>query len=360
MTDPSDSSADNVAEHLQKLGLTEYQSRAYIAVVELANAPLPEIVEESGVPQARIYDVIDDLSDMGLIEIHEQSGGKTVSAPSPEDALESYRNHHVSEFTDTIEFVSRELERSHKRERTAEGSVTVLTHKRSATRHMRRTIEEAEWWLSLSLGLDQYEELESEIRDALDRGVTVRLIIATSEADDGVDTEQFPGALRVRTRQISDILAAADRTYGVYSGWLPTSDERAYHVVTDRNLVLQFQHYYEQIWTSSRSVTEDDSFPRRYLDPWRAIVDLQSEIYNGDDLEARIVGYERESKIGGSWSGRVVDYELDGPIEADYTVSLPVRATLVIDTGEESITVGGWKAQVEDVAAEGLEISRMK
>ncbi|WP_425499275.1 helix-turn-helix domain-containing protein [Natronosalvus rutilus] len=54
--------------------------------------PPSDIVEESGVPQARIYDVIDYLSDMGLVEIHEQSGGKTVSAPSPEAALEYIRN----------------------------------------------------------------------------------------------------------------------------------------------------------------------------------------------------------------------------------------------------------------------------
>lgn len=359
MTDNTNIDEELLAEHLQELGLTEYQSRAYIAIVNLVDDRPSKIVEESGVPQARIYDIIDDLSEMGLVEIHEQSGGKTVSAPSPEIALESFKERHVDQFSSTVDLVSGELKKTHERERTTEGSVTILSHEKSANRHMRRAIEEAEWWISLSLPPDRYEKLEPEIRDALDRGVTVRLVVATSDIGENVEAEEFPNALRVRTRQISDVLVAADRTYGVYSGELPTnSSSRSYHVVTNQNLVLQFQHYYEQIWTSSRTVQEGDSLPTRYLDPWRAILDLQSAFDNGDLLETRVVGHETDSRVSNTWTGRIVDYELQGPIQADYTVSIPVQASLVIDTGGETLSVGGWKAHVEDIAAEGLEIFR--
>jgi len=358
MTDGHSLDADHLTERLQELGLTEYQSRAYVAAVELGDARPSKIVEESGVPQARIYDVIDDLSEMGLVEVHEKSGGKTVAAPAPDVALDAYKERHVGEFTETIDFVSSELEKTHEREQPTAGSVTVLSHGESANRHMRQAIEEAEWWVALSLTPDRYAELEDEILAALDRGVTVRLVVTTSDFGANVTAEDYPDELLVRSRKLSDLLVATDRSYGVYSGEIPTNDERSYHVVTNQNLVLQFQQYYEQIWTSSRTVQEPHTLPRRYLDPWRAILDLQPEFDNGEPLEARVVGHETGSRVGGTWTGEVVDYELEGPIDADYKVSVPVKATLLIDVDGEELSVGGWKATVEDIATEGLEISR--
>jgi sugar-specific transcriptional regulator TrmB len=360
MSDGWSLNQDNLTERLQELGLTKYQSLAYVAAVELGDARPSKIVEESGVPQARIYDVIDDLSEMGLVEVHEKSGGKTVGAPPPDVALEAYKERHVGEFAETVEYVSTELEKAHEREQTNTGSVTVLSHDESANRHMRKAIEEAEWWIALSLTPERYAELEEEIRAALDRGVTVRLVVATSEFGASVTAEDYPDELLVRSRQLSDLLVATDRSYGVYSGEIPANDNRSYHVVTNQNLVLQFQQYYEQIWTSSRTVQESDALPRRYLDPWRAILDLQAEFDNGEPLEARVVGHETDSRVGGTWTGAVVDYELQGPIDADYKVSVPVQATLLIDIGDEVVSVGGWKATVEDIATEGLEISRIE
>ncbi|WP_248518126.1 TrmB family transcriptional regulator [Salinarchaeum laminariae] len=350
---------ERLTEQLQDLGLTEYQSRAYVAAVELGEARPSKIVEESGVPQARIYDVIDDLSEMGLVEVHEKSGGKTVGAPAPEVALDAYKERHVGEFAETVDYVSSELEKTHEQEQATAGSVTVLSHSESANRHMRQAIEQAEWWIALSLTPERYAELEDEILDALDRGVTVRLVATTSDLGASVSAGEYPDDLLVRSRQLSDLLVASDRSYGVYSGEIPTSDERSYHVVTNQNLVLQFQQYYEQIWTSSRTVQEPQRLPRRYLDPWRAIVDLQAAFDNDEPLEARVVGHETGSRVGGTWNGRIVDYELEGPIDADYKVSIPVKATLLIDVDGEEYSVGGWKAAVEDIAAEGLEISRI-
>lgn len=350
---------ERVIEYLRDLGLNEYQSRAYVATVSLVNARPSKIVEESGVPQARIYDVIDDLSDMGLVEVHERSGGKTVSAPSPEIVLDSFKERHLSEYENKIELVSNELEKAHDQQRNTQGSVTMLSHDESAVRHMRQALDAAEWWVSLSLTPDLYEKLQPKISDALDRGVTVRLVIATDAFDTELEAISFPHALHVRSRSLSDILVIADRTYGVFSSKMPIDRDQSYIVVQEVNLALQFQQYYEQIWTSSHTIQDGDSFPRRYLDPWRAILDLQDALDSDEQFEVEVEGYETASRTKGMWKGQIVDYELEGPIEADYAVSLPVTATLTIDTGDEQLTVGGWKANLEDIATEGLLIDRV-
>lgn len=358
MSDGLSLDVEHLTDRLQRLGLTEYQSRTYIAVVELGEARPTKIVEKSGVPQARIYGVIDDLSEMGLVEVHNKSGGKTVGAPPPDVALDAYKERHVSEFSKTIDSVGSQLEKTHQRERTTAGSVTVLSHDKSANRHIRSAIESAEWWLALSLTPDRYKEFEDDILDALNRGVTVRLVLTTSDFGTDFPEGEFPEDILVRSRKLSDLFVAADRSYAVYSGDMPMSDERSYHVVTNQNLVLQFQQYYEQIWTSSHSVQEPHSLPRRYLDPWRAIIDLKAEFDNDEPLNVRIVGYETGSRVSGTWMGTIVDYELQGPTDTDYKVSIPVKATLLVDIDNNEVSVGGWKATVEDIATKGLEISR--
>ncbi|HNX16742.1 MAG TPA: TrmB family transcriptional regulator [Methanoregula sp.] len=59
--------------HLKKIGLNEYEARAYIALVGLREATAREILEAGGIPQGRIYDVLKDLSRKGYVEIQEGS-----------------------------------------------------------------------------------------------------------------------------------------------------------------------------------------------------------------------------------------------------------------------------------------------
>ncbi len=57
-----------VVSHLMKLGLTEYEAKAYIAAVALGEGTIKEISEESKVPRSRAYDVMERLVQKGLVE----------------------------------------------------------------------------------------------------------------------------------------------------------------------------------------------------------------------------------------------------------------------------------------------------
>jgi sugar-specific transcriptional regulator TrmB len=51
--------------HLMRLGLSEYEARAYIATVALGEGTVKEISVESGVPRSRAYDVMEASSSSG-------------------------------------------------------------------------------------------------------------------------------------------------------------------------------------------------------------------------------------------------------------------------------------------------------
>jgi predicted transcriptional regulator len=60
-------------EHLVRLGLSEYEARAYIAAVALGEATVREISEESGVPRSRAYDIMERLATKGFVEVGSSS-----------------------------------------------------------------------------------------------------------------------------------------------------------------------------------------------------------------------------------------------------------------------------------------------
>ena len=58
-----------VVDHLIRLGLNEYEAKAYIATVALGEGTIKEISEESGVPRSRAYDVMERLAEKGLVTV---------------------------------------------------------------------------------------------------------------------------------------------------------------------------------------------------------------------------------------------------------------------------------------------------
>jgi len=75
---------------LQDLGLTEYETRAYVALLRRGNMTASEISEMAPVPYSKIYEVLGNLERKGWIET--ESGRPSKYYPrSPPDALEATR-----------------------------------------------------------------------------------------------------------------------------------------------------------------------------------------------------------------------------------------------------------------------------
>jgi len=75
---------------LQDLGLTEYETRAYVALLQRGSMTASEISEMAPVPYSKIYEVLGSLERKGWIET--ESGRPSRYYPrSPTDALEATR-----------------------------------------------------------------------------------------------------------------------------------------------------------------------------------------------------------------------------------------------------------------------------
>jgi len=73
---------------LKKIGLNEYEARAYLSLVGLREATAREILEAGKIPQGRVYDVLKNLADKGYVEI--QNGFPTYyRAISPTEVIQN-------------------------------------------------------------------------------------------------------------------------------------------------------------------------------------------------------------------------------------------------------------------------------
>lgn len=353
---------DSLVDVLEDVGLSTYQSRAYEAAIGLGTARFSTLSEESGVPQQRIYDVVDDLAEMGLLEVHEAPGGKQVVTFPPESALNELKERRIDEFSSTIDGVIDDLQGEFNQVDPHRGVITVLDHESSAKRHIGNAIDDADWWLFLSVRPGLFDEFRDEIEAAIDRGVTVRLLLHGPDVDpEDVDPDSYPDDLLIRSRPAADSVITSDRSYGVFRGLSSPGVPRPYLVARDQNIVEMLRRYTEQIWTGSTPIHLERGYPRRYPSPWYALRDVADHLAEGTILRASVEGHRTESGRQGSWAGPIEDHtiEVGGDQDALRSIALPYVATLSIRTDEGVLTVGGWDATMEDIAAYGIEVTTL-
>jgi len=95
---------ERITDGLHKLGLTQYEAKAYATLVGMGEATAREINEISGVPRTRVYDILRDLEKKGFVEFSE--GSPTYyRAVEPDQVMERLRD----ELVESIDLSASEL-----------------------------------------------------------------------------------------------------------------------------------------------------------------------------------------------------------------------------------------------------------
>lgn len=62
-----DKNCERYCTTAQKLGFNEYEAKSYVALVKLGPATAYQVSKASGIPRARIYDVLNTLVEKGIV-----------------------------------------------------------------------------------------------------------------------------------------------------------------------------------------------------------------------------------------------------------------------------------------------------
>ncbi|MFC1755107.1 TrmB family transcriptional regulator [Thermoproteota archaeon] len=88
-----------IEELLDKLGLSQYEKQAYLALLRLGRAKSRQISKESNVSYGRIYEILEKLEQKGLVSIL-PTEPKSFEAIDPKTALRMILRKKTQEITD--------------------------------------------------------------------------------------------------------------------------------------------------------------------------------------------------------------------------------------------------------------------
>ena len=183
---------EQLAQALTKLGLSLYQAKIYSALAALGPSGVADIQKLSGVPRTKIYEVLDQLLDMGAVEF--QSGRPVFyNAISPGIVVDRMRNSYLAAADDATRLFA-EIQQTEKS--TTEDIVWTVRGMFAVRRKLALTISSAKERVII---VEQYPpklilSVASILKSQVQKNVQVRVICVLKpeqHLDDRLKSENF-------------------------------------------------------------------------------------------------------------------------------------------------------------------------
>lgn len=161
---------NSILDKLQNLGLNQYEAKAYASLLKIGTANAYKISKESGIPRARIYDVMETLTKRGLAMVEESSENTKIYTPVPSKVfLEKTRKEWENNFDDVTNAL-RELETEANKQ---DVYVFTVKGKRNIISYCRQLLKEAKQYVMISMWNQMYELLLPELKECQTRGCEI-------------------------------------------------------------------------------------------------------------------------------------------------------------------------------------------
>ena len=179
---------DDAEELLSRLDLREYETQALRELLTLGRSTAPNLAEATGIPRARIYEVLSELADRGFVEVI-PGRPKEYQAKHPSEILdravenerqdyESFRSDvedHRAEFVSTFGPV---FERASEDVTPTEDLFHVVDVGDPSETETRQLYHEADREIAvLTKSFAYLDDVRPALEDALDRGVDIRVLL---------------------------------------------------------------------------------------------------------------------------------------------------------------------------------------
>ncbi len=164
-----DEKLNYIVQQLKKLGFNEYEAKSYVSLVKQGPVTAYQVSKDSGIPRARIYDVLSNLVEKGIV-MREEIDDTTRYSPLP---VEIFLQKAQSEWQSTYEVISESLKSLETSEEKADNRVITLKDYKTIISYCQTLLKKAEKRIVISMWDDMYEMLKEELVEAVNK-VTVQ------------------------------------------------------------------------------------------------------------------------------------------------------------------------------------------
>jgi len=170
---------------LRRIGLNQYESRTYLALLNAGTASASEVSETAGIPRPRTYDILQKLSKKGFVSIQPGRPVKFKGVPIDEafETMKSQKREELTKEMSEIENINSKLKTRVKKiepQETQEDIVWVLKERKNIYSKMESLINNATNSILIATtenGLSRKMEAHEEsLRKASQRGVEITII----------------------------------------------------------------------------------------------------------------------------------------------------------------------------------------
>jgi len=336
-------SIDSTFDSLAKFGLSPYEIKVLSTLLIEGEMTSTQVVKTSGVPQPRIYDIFNSLVRKGFLEI--SPGKKKIYRAIP---LSISLNRQLDELKDLGNKIE-DYVRKHKREKSVETPyVWLVQDEKQIVSRLRKMIDTAKREIILSATNKTFEIAFKHLKKALDRDITVALVIFPDTPVERLDN--LRGIVsRIRSSTASEVLIVDRNSALLNVGNVDSRDQ--YALYFDDNELIHVSNYYffHTIWAPSKPISVFDySKATWFTTTWLACEAIDQFIHDGIKIKANIKCILKGSEQ--SFAGNITRTERE----------LGMRHTFFIETGKKEYSVGGRTARLEDAKLIELKINGKK
>lgn len=169
---------------LKNIRFTEYEAKVFVSLVELGFASASDVHKHSKVPRARVYGILDQLVEKGVVLKVEREKATLYNAISVDLLIEQT----AQNFERNLHDVNKQLKQlEQKTKEMVEPQVLSLQEKESIVQHCIHLLEKAKHTILISMWGDMYDVLRPYIEAANKRVHVKGLTIQANHTVDSID-----------------------------------------------------------------------------------------------------------------------------------------------------------------------------
>ncbi|MFC7075313.1 TrmB family transcriptional regulator [Haloarcula halophila] len=342
-----------LAARLEQLGLSEKEVDTYLSILRTGEAKASEIADDTGVSKRYVYSISESLEDRGFVEVNDHVVPTTIRARPPGEVIDALTDQ-LTEMETALADRFADTDREPQQFDVIKSRVTVV-------KRLSEYIADAESEIMLSVPQQYLSEIGDDLAAAVDRGVLVMLVVNSTTRIDPTDVEGKAAVARAWEQEMP-IMLTVDGQYGLVAPadmvLRTNSDQRAIAFVQRQIVPILSGSFLGNYWPMATElhVGEPHPLPETYRS-FRHLV-LQATLRLRADEPVTFVADVapvQATDDPGHIEGQVVDTR-QGMVEPQ-TNAYPIEHTLVVELGDETVTVGGPGSFLEDYEANEARLS---
>jgi sugar-specific transcriptional regulator TrmB len=158
-------------DQLQNLNFTQYESRAYLSLLEQGNITGYELAKNSGIPASKIYAVLNKLLEKEVVLALDSEPVKYTPLP-PKEVLSRLKG----DYLDTVNNLDSKLDEIYTKQKLDNNYIWNISGRETILRRVCEFIGEAKKQIYLSVWDEEVEEIKEALTDANAKNIDLTIV----------------------------------------------------------------------------------------------------------------------------------------------------------------------------------------